>query len=50
LLQIGKGKMTLEEFKVVIANKNRSDAGMSVPAHALYLSHIQYPQTIFING
>lgn len=50
LLQIGKGKMTLEEFKTVIANKNRSDAGMSVPAHALYLSHIHYPSTIFSNG
>lgn len=50
LLQIGKGKMTLEEFKIVIDNKNRSDAGMSVPAHALYLSHIQYPNTIFIYG
>jgi tRNA pseudouridine38-40 synthase len=50
LLQIGKEKMTLEEFKIVIANKNRSDAGMSVPAHALYLSRIQYPSTIFIHG
>ena len=50
LLQIGKGKMNLEEFKNVIANKNRSDAGMSVPAHALYLSHIDYPSTIFSNG
>lgn len=47
LLEVGKGKMSLEEFKTIIQNKNRSDAGMSVPGHALYLTHIQYPETIF---
>jgi tRNA pseudouridine38-40 synthase len=47
LLEVGKGKMSLEEFKTIIENKNRSDAGMSVPGHALYLTHIQYPETIF---
>ncbi|MES2515012.1 MAG: tRNA pseudouridine(38-40) synthase TruA [Bacteroidota bacterium] len=49
LLEVGKGKITLEEFKTIIANKNRSDAGMSVAGHALYLTEIQYPTTIF-NG
>jgi tRNA pseudouridine38-40 synthase len=43
LLDIGKEKITIETFKNIIASKNRSQAGMSVPAHALYLSHVQYP-------
>lgn len=47
LLEVGKGKMSQEEFKTIINNKNRSEAGMSVPGHALYLTHIQYPETIF---
>ena len=33
--------------KTIIENKNRSDAGMSVNAHALYLTEITYPTTIF---
>jgi tRNA pseudouridine38-40 synthase len=47
LLEVGKGKMSLEEFKIIIENKNRSDAGMSVSGHALYLTNIQYPDKIF---
>ena len=49
LLEVGKGKMNLEEFKIIIENKSRSDAGMSVASHALYLTNIQYPENIF-NG
>ncbi|MCD6020204.1 MAG: truA [Bacteroidetes bacterium] len=49
LLEIGKGKMTLEEFKTIVGNKNRSDAGMSAACHALYLTDIQYPSSVF-NG
>ena len=47
LLEVGKGKMSLDEFKIIIKNKNRSDAGMSVAGHALYLTNIQYPSSIF---
>lgn len=47
LLEVGKGKMSLEEFKIIIENKNRSEAGMSVSGHALYLTNIQYPKSIF---
>ncbi len=47
LLEVGKGKMSLDEFKIIIENKNRSDAGMSVAGHALYLTNIQYPESIF---
>lgn len=49
LLEVGKEKMTFEEFKTIVANQNRCGAGMSVSGHALYLTNIQYPETIF-NG
>ncbi len=49
LLEVGKEKISFEDFKTIIGNKNRSDAGMSVNAHALYLAHISYPNHIFIN-
>ncbi len=49
LLEVGKGKITLQEFKTIVNNKNRSDAGMSAAGHALYLTDIQYPKEIF-NG
>ena len=48
LFEVGRGKMSLEEFKTVIEDKNRCKAGTSVPAHGLYLVDIQYPNDIFI--
>ena len=47
LLLVGKHKLSFEEFKVIIENKNRSQAGMSAPAHGLYLEAISYPKEIF---
>jgi len=43
LLEVGKGKMTLDEFKAVLDSKDRRQAGASVPAKGLYLTNIQYP-------
>lgn len=48
LFDIGRGKLTLEEFNAIIADKNRSSAGISAPAHALYLTHIIYPDHLFL--
>ena len=44
LLEIGKGRMTLEEFRAVIERKDRCEAGTSVPAHALFLEEVEYNQ------
>ena len=46
LLEVGLGKMTQEEFVKVIESKDRSQAGTSVPAHALYLREVSYPKDI----
>lgn len=46
LVSIGSGKIAVKELHKIIKSKNRSDAGYSVPAHALYLSKIEYPEDI----
>ena len=43
LLMVGKGEMQPEEIRTIIESKNRSKAGMSVPACGLYLTEIKYP-------
>lgn len=48
LLMLGENKISLTEFKKIIENKNRSDAGYSVPAEGLYLVDVKYPNEIFL--
>jgi len=43
LLMVGRGEMQPEEIRKIIESKNRSNAGMSVPAYGLYLTEIKYP-------
>ena len=43
LIEVGRGKMSLSQFKDVIDKKNRSSAGTSMPAHALFLWRVKYP-------
>jgi len=43
LVDLGRGKIKLDEFSAVIEAKDRSEAGLSVPAHGLYLTDIKYP-------
>ena len=43
LLDVGRGKITPAEFDQIIAQKDRSAAGTSAPAHGLFLSEVRYP-------
>ncbi len=43
LLMVGNRKITLQEFDLIIKDHNRNSAGMSVPAHGLFLTGVQYP-------
>ncbi|MGY4386637.1 tRNA pseudouridine38-40 synthase [Pedobacter sp. UYP24] len=43
LVRIGKNEINLAEFESIIASKNRSKAGQSVPACGLYLVSVKYP-------
>ena len=47
LLEIGKQKISIEEFKVIIESKDRTKAGKSVPAYGLYLVDVAYPEGVF---
>lgn len=49
MLDIGVGKMKVEALHDVIQSKDRSNAGASAPAHGLYLTHIEYPNTVYLN-
>ncbi|MFL0352127.1 tRNA pseudouridine(38-40) synthase TruA [Xanthomarina sp. GH4-25] len=46
LINIGLGKLEVEDMHTIIKSKNRSKAGFSVPAHGLYLIEVAYPETI----
>ena len=43
LVEVGRHKMTVEEFCQVIERKDRCAAGTSMPGHALFLWDIIYP-------
>lgn len=43
LLDVGKGKINLEEFKQIIESRDNQKASASAPAKGLYLSDISYP-------
>lgn len=46
LIEIGTGKLQVENMHTIIKSKNRAEAGYSVPAHGLYLTQITYPDSI----
>lgn len=46
MVNIGLGKIKVDDLHQIIQSKNRSEAGFSVPAHALYLTKIEYPEDI----
>mgnify|MGYP006079447261 CR=1 FL=1 len=42
LLDVGLGKLSLDDFRKIIESKNRGKAGLSVPAKGLFLTQIKY--------
>lgn len=42
LIDVGRGRLSLEEFRKVIEGKRRTEAGESMPANALFLEKITY--------
>ena len=42
LLDVGLDKISISDFKNIIESKNRSNAGLSVPAKGLFLTQIKY--------
>ncbi|WP_147677953.1 tRNA pseudouridine(38-40) synthase TruA [Algibacter pacificus] len=48
MINIGLGKIQVQDLHHIIKSKNRSNAGFSVPAHGLYLIEVEYPKDIKI--
>ncbi|MEN8964796.1 MAG: tRNA pseudouridine(38-40) synthase TruA [Polaribacter sp.] len=42
LVDVGLHKVSVEDFRQIIESKNRSNAGLSVPAKGLFLTNIKY--------
>ena len=42
LIDVGRHRLTLEQFKAVVEGKNRSNAGESMPGNALFLEDVRY--------
>ena len=49
LFQVGKGRLSVEDFCAVIEAKDRGQAGSSAPAHALYLEQVDYPEDLYLD-
>ncbi|PZW38802.1 tRNA pseudouridine38-40 synthase [Mesonia algae] len=50
LLEIGVGKRNIEDLHYVIQSKNRSLAGKSVDAKGLFLTQVEYPNSIYLKN
>ena len=44
ILEVGQGKLSIDEFQKIIESKNRGAAGASAPALGLFLVDIEYPE------
>lgn len=49
LVDVGRGKLTIEGFRRVIEAKDRCSAGTSVPGNALFLVDVGYPEHLFLD-
>lgn len=48
LLEVGRGKLTVEGFRQIIEQQDRCKAGTSAPGNALFLVDVEYPQDLFL--
>lgn len=44
LIEVGKGKISIEDFRQILISGKRTEAGESVPARGLFLEEITYPE------
>ncbi|HEX6223887.1 MAG TPA: tRNA pseudouridine(38-40) synthase TruA [Chryseolinea sp.] len=48
MLQVGRGKITLDGLREVIEKRDCTLADFAVPAHGLFLTAVDYPENIFV--
>ena len=49
LLEVGQGRMSLDQLRSVLEREDRRNAGRAVPADGLFLTRVSYPEHIYIN-
>jgi tRNA pseudouridine38-40 synthase len=47
LVDVGRGKLTVEEFEKILASQNRSQSSAAAPSEGLFLAKVEYPESIF---
>lgn len=47
MLQVGRGAISLNDFRQVIASKDCTNANFATPPHGLFLNQVLYPSTVF---
>ena len=47
LIDVGRGKIDMSQFRQIIEAKDRCAAGSSAPAHGLFLTNVHYPEELF---
>lgn len=47
LIEVGQDKISIDDFRKIIEEKNRNKAGQSVPAQGLFLVNVKYPDSLF---
>ena len=48
LVEVGRGKLSIKDFRSVIEARDRCKAGTSAPGNALFLTGITYPEELFL--
>ena len=49
LIEVGRGRLSLDDFRKVVEGKRRTEAGESMPAHALFLVDVAYNSLFSVN-
>lgn len=49
LIEVGRGKLDETGFRRLIEARDRCQAGTSVPAQALFLTKVEYPENLFVH-
>ncbi len=47
LLEVGRGKLSVDEFSAILRAKDRTKAGVTAPAHGLFLKEVLYDDLLF---
>lgn len=48
LVDVGRGRYSIEEFKDIVLSRDLSRSSAGAPAQGLYLSRVDYPEEIFL--